>query len=109
MLASSFHFPFSIYHPDAERLGRVTKLEELPGRIDDLTSQVSQLRTEMSAEFSAVRAEMATEFGKLRAEMKESAAKQTGALRLSMAVNTIGQLLTAGTILGIVGRALKWF
>ena len=44
-----------------ERLAhRVTKLEELPGRIDDLTSQVSQLRTEMSAEFSAVRAEMAT-------------------------------------------------
>ena len=39
---------------------RVTKLEELPGRIDDLTLQVSQLRTEMSAEFSAVRAEMAT-------------------------------------------------
>ena len=39
---------------------RVTTLEELPGRIDDLTLQVSQLRTEMSAEFSAVRAEMAT-------------------------------------------------
>ena len=38
----------------------MTKLEELPGRIDDLTLQVSQLRTEMSAEFSAVRAEMAT-------------------------------------------------
>ena len=37
---------------------RVTKLEELPGRIDDLTLQVSQLRTEMSAEFSAVRAEI---------------------------------------------------
>ena len=53
------NFPFSIYHPDAERLERVTKLEELPGRIDDLTSQVSQLRTEMSAEFSAVRAEIA--------------------------------------------------
>ena len=38
----------------------MTKLEELPSRIDDLTLQVSQLRTEMRAEFSAVRAEMAT-------------------------------------------------
>jgi hypothetical protein len=37
----------------------VTNLEELPGRIDDLTLQVSQLRTEMRAEFSAVRAEIA--------------------------------------------------
>ena len=37
----------------------MTKLEELPGRIDDLTLQVSQLRTEMRAEFSAVRAEIA--------------------------------------------------
>ena len=39
---------------------RVTTLEELPGRIDDLTLQVSQLRSEMRAEFSAVRADMAT-------------------------------------------------
>ena len=38
---------------------RVTKLEELPGRIDDVTAQVSQLRTEMRVEFSAVRAEIA--------------------------------------------------
>jgi len=37
----------------------VTQLEQLPDRIDDLTSQVSQLRTEMRAEFSAVRAELA--------------------------------------------------
>jgi hypothetical protein len=37
----------------------VSELERLPARIDDLTSQVVQLRTEMHAEFSAVRAEIA--------------------------------------------------
>ncbi len=43
-----------------ERLAqRMTELEQLPGRIDDLTSQISQLRTKMDAEFSAVRAEIA--------------------------------------------------
>ena len=50
---------------------RLMKLEELPGRIDDLTLEVSQLRTEMSAEFSAVRAEMRAEFSALRAEIAE--------------------------------------
>ena len=34
---------------------RVTKLEELPARLDDLGGQLLQLRTEMRAEFSAVR------------------------------------------------------
>ena len=34
---------------------RVTILEELPARIDDLTLQISQLREEMRGEFSAVR------------------------------------------------------
>ena len=37
----------------------MTHLEQLPARIDDLRSQVSQLRTKMDAEFSAVRAEIA--------------------------------------------------
>ena len=37
----------------------MTRLEQLPARIDDLTLQVSQLRTEMRGEFSAVRGEMA--------------------------------------------------
>jgi len=37
---------------------RVTILEQLPDRIDDLTLQVSQLRDEMRGEFSAVREEM---------------------------------------------------
>jgi len=36
----------------------VTRLEQLPDRIDGLTSQVSQLRTEMRDEFSAARGEM---------------------------------------------------
>jgi uncharacterized protein YoxC len=47
---------------------RVTRLEELPARIDDLTSQVSQLRTEMRDEFSAVRTEMAAGFGTAEAK-----------------------------------------
>ena len=41
---------------------RVTRLEELPARIDDLTAQVSQLRLETRDEFSAVRTEMAAGF-----------------------------------------------
>ncbi len=48
---------------------RVTQLEQLPARIDDLTSQVSQLRTEMRGEFSAVRGEMAKQGAALRAEL----------------------------------------
>jgi hypothetical protein len=48
---------------------RVTRLEELPARIDDLTSQVSQLRTEMRAEFSAVREEMTDKIGGLATQM----------------------------------------
>ena len=51
----------------------MTELEELPGRIDDLTSRVSQLLTEMSAESSAVRAEMRAEFSAVRAEIAERA------------------------------------
>jgi predicted phage gp36 major capsid-like protein len=37
---------------------RVTLLEELPGRVDALALQVSQLRDEMHTEFSAVRNEI---------------------------------------------------
>ena len=37
---------------------RVTELEQLPGKIDSLASQVLQLRTRMDAEFSAVRSEI---------------------------------------------------
>jgi hypothetical protein len=36
----------------------VTGLEQLPARIDDLTSQISQFRTEVRGEFSAVRSEI---------------------------------------------------
>jgi len=38
----------------------VTRLEELPARVDALTLQVSQLRDEMRVEFSAVRSEIRT-------------------------------------------------
>ncbi len=60
---------------------RVTMLEQLPARVDDLTSQVSQLRTEMRAEFSDVRAEMGTGFSEVRAEM----GAQFSAVRAEMA------------------------
>ena len=38
---------------------RVTELEELPARVDDLTGQIPQLRAEMGSEFSAVRGQIA--------------------------------------------------
>jgi hypothetical protein len=37
---------------------RMTALEQLPARLDDLTLQFSQFRTEVHGEFSAVRVEM---------------------------------------------------
>ena len=49
---------------------RVTILEELPARIDDLRLQISQLRDEMRGEFSAVRGEMNSGFAALREEMR---------------------------------------
>jgi DNA repair exonuclease SbcCD ATPase subunit len=49
---------------------RVTALEQLPARLDDLTQQVVQLRTGMGAEFSAVRDEMRGLEGRLREEMR---------------------------------------
>lgn len=38
----------------------MTKVEQLPARIDDLPSQISQSGMEMRAECSALRADMAT-------------------------------------------------
>jgi hypothetical protein len=50
---------------------RVDRLEELPARIEDVTQQVLQLRTEMGAEFSAVRAEMNAQWVGVRTELNE--------------------------------------
>ena len=47
----------------------MTELEQLPTRIDDLTSQISHLRTEMRDEFSAVRGEMTEQGAALRREI----------------------------------------
>ena len=52
----------------------MTRLEQLPARIDDLTLQVSQLRTEMRGEFSAVRGEMAEQGVAQRSEIAEQGA-----------------------------------
>ncbi len=60
---------------------RVTNLELLPARIDDLASQILHLRTEMRAEFSAVRGEVAGQGTTLRQEIAE----QGGMLRQEMA------------------------
>jgi hypothetical protein len=49
---------------------RVTHLEQLPARVDALTEQISQLRTEMHGEFSASRAEMNAGLTAVRDEMR---------------------------------------
>ena len=59
---------------------RMTESEQLPGRIDDLTSQVSQLRTEMRVEFSAVRVELRREI----AEQGAASAARDEALGIQM-------------------------
>ncbi|HKH74347.1 MAG TPA: hypothetical protein VKA59_23470 [Vicinamibacterales bacterium] len=48
------------------------RLEELPGRMDRLESQIVQLRTEMGDEFSAVRQEIRSGDEETRREMRES-------------------------------------
>ena len=63
----------------------MTKLEELPGRMDDLTLQVSQLRTEMGADFCEVRGEMRAEFAAVRAEMREHGVTIVTTLRQEIA------------------------
>lgn len=50
---------------------RMTQLEQLPARIDNLASQVVQLRTEMRSEFSTVRGEIAEQGKTLRGEIAE--------------------------------------
>jgi hypothetical protein len=65
---------------------RVTVLEQLPARLDALTLQVSQLRSEMHAEFSAVRSEMRTGnealAETLRAEIKSSEEQTRSQMRM---------------------------
>jgi hypothetical protein len=48
----------------------VTSLEELPGRVDALSTQISHVRDEMRTEFSAVRGEVRDEFASVRGEMR---------------------------------------
>ena len=52
----------------------MTRLEELPHRIDELTGQILQLRAENGSEFSALRSEMRTmdqgTLTQLRGEMR---------------------------------------
>ena len=49
---------------------RVGALEELPGRMAAVESQILELRTEMRGEFSAVHGEMREMEGRLRQEMR---------------------------------------
>ena len=70
-----------------ESLGRrVTQLEQLPARIDALTLEVSQLRTEMRAEFSAVRHEMAEQGATILGTLRQEMATQFGDLSAQMRV-----------------------
>jgi hypothetical protein len=50
---------------------RVTRLEELPARVDALALDVSQLRDEMRMEFSAVRDEIRTGDGETRRVLRD--------------------------------------
>ena len=69
-----------------ERLERrVTELEQLPATIGGLTSQISQLRTEMRDEFSAVRGEMVEQGHSLRTEMAAQSATIISTLRTEIA------------------------
>ena len=59
-----------------ERLERrVTRLEELPARMDALTLQVLQLREEMRGEFSAVREETRGTRAEMRALNEDARAE----------------------------------
>jgi hypothetical protein len=71
----------------------VTQLEQLPARIDGLTSQISQLRTDMRDQFSAVRSEMAEQGRSLRTEIAE----QGQSLREEMAAQSATIISTLRT------------
>ena len=94
----------------AEVKEEITNLRtELKGDIASLRTElkgdIASLRTEVKADVAGLRSEMNTEFGKIRTGME----KLRGSVRLSIATCTISQLVTAGAILGVVGKALKWF
>ena len=67
------------------RKHRVTQLEQLPARIDNLTSQVQQLGTEMRAEFSAVRGELRGEIAGQGTSLRAAMAEQGKSLRAEIA------------------------
>jgi phage host-nuclease inhibitor protein Gam len=71
---------------------RVTTLEQLPARVDDLTSQIVQLRAEMRDGFSAVSLRITEQGTALREEMgahvstlRQEMAEQGKSLRQEMA------------------------
>lgn len=63
---------------------RVTRLEELPARMDRLEGQIVSLRTEMRAEFSAVRSEMAAQTEALRVSLTKHTDDSMAGLRTHM-------------------------
>ena len=83
----------------------MTRLEELPARLDDLTLQVSQLRTEMRSEFSDIRTEMRGEFSAIRTEMHGEFSAIRSELRGELA-DQVGGLATQMRVLheDVVGR-----
>jgi hypothetical protein len=77
---------------------RVTRLEELPARIDALTLQVSQLRDEMHVEFSAVRHEMHAEFSAVRGEIRAGDEETRRTLREEIRTG-LDQVMTQARVL----------
>jgi chromosome segregation ATPase len=91
-------------------------IRELRGDMTVATEAISKLRTDVVTQGAELRKEtgdvwdeLKSEIGALRMEMRVGFEKLRGSQRLIIATNTIGQLVTAGIILGVVGRALKWF
>ncbi|HEY2150452.1 MAG TPA: hypothetical protein VGH34_06580 [Vicinamibacterales bacterium] len=63
---------------------RVTRLAELPGRIDDLTLQVLQLRGEVRTEFSALNEATRREISELDVNVRQAMTELNDNLRLDM-------------------------
>jgi chromosome segregation ATPase len=88
---------------------------EMHSGFGELRTEMANLRTEthkdlgvLRSEIGNLRAEMHAGFGELRTEMRERYEQLRGSQRLGVAVNTIGQLLTAGSVLGVVAKAQGW-
>ena len=95
-------------HMDAQIAVLQVDIAHIKSDLSELKIDVRELRGSMQAANDSIgqfRTGLKDDIAALRVEME----KLRGSQRLAIALNTIGQLLSAGTILGVMGRALKWF